>query len=310
MESKRYDTFEKYAPPSFRRKPESRRLRNNWIPSFDGMSICLVSGKIQRSQCTFERFFLIALTAALLFAAAVGVEAAIRPGVTYQGGNLTLEAKKATVGEILEAIARTAGVDVFIAKGFQPKADALTVKIEGEPLEDALKRILSGYSYAAIYEKEGDDFRIAALKIYPEGGVSGAVVPLFSGGRTPLYEEKTRRGETVTVLVDANGGYATHGSAANRRGVVGPSETVVTGSGSLNAPWLAMQLQHEQEESRSFADLLMLKRQAEIATEPNQKQALTMAYADGVAKFQAFKKANMNKVESLKRITMAREVQQ
>jgi hypothetical protein len=91
---------------------------------------------------------------------------------------------------------------------------------------------------------------------------------------------------------------------------VGPSETVVTGSGSLNAPWLAMQLQHEQEESRSFADLLMLKRQAEIATEPNQKQALTMAYADGVAKFQAFKKANMNKVESLKRITMAREVQQ
>jgi hypothetical protein len=33
-----------------------------------------------------------------------------------------------------------------------------------------------------------------------------------------------------------------------------------------------------------------------------------MAYADEVAKFQAFKKANMNKVESLKRINQMQEV--
>lgn len=254
---------------------------------------------------------MIALTAALLLAAAVGVEAAIRPGVTYQGGNLTLEAKKATVGEILEAIARTAGVDVFIAKGFQTKADRMTLQLKEEPLEDAIKRILSGYSYAAIYEKDGNDFRIAALKIYPEGGVSGAVVPLFSGGRTPIYEEKNRRGETMTVLVDARGGITTHGSALARRGAVGPSDTTIaTADAVSDAPWLAVQLQHEQEEVRSFADLLMLKKQAESATEPSLKKALSMAYADGVARFQTLKKANMNKVESLKRMGFAREVQQ
>jgi hypothetical protein len=203
-------------------------------------------------------------------------------------------------------------VDVFIAKGFQPKADALTVKIEGEPLEEVLKRILSGYSYAAIYEKEGNDFRIAALKIYPEGGVSGTVVPLFSGGRTPLYEEKTRRGETVTVLVDAGGGMMTHGSAALRRGAVGPSATEIAAESvsqaDLNAPWFALKLQQEQEETSRFADLLMLRRQADTATNLQRKQALAMLYADEVAKFQTFKKANLNKIESLKRITQFQEI--
>jgi hypothetical protein len=257
-------------------------------------------------------FFLIALTAALLLTAAVGVEAGILPGVKYERGNLTLEAKKATLGELLEAISRTAGVDVFVAKGFQPKADALTLTIEGEPLEDAIKRILAGYSYAAIYEKEGNDFRIAALKIYPEGGVSGAVVPLFTGGRTPLYEEKTRRGETVTVLVDAGSGMITHGSAAARQGAVGPSATEIDAESApqadLSAPWFALKLQQEQEEASRFADLLMLRRQAESAVDPTQKQTLAMVYADEVAKFQVFKKANMSKVESLKRTSFFQAV--
>ncbi|MHB8827997.1 MAG: hypothetical protein ACYC6Q_00440, partial [Syntrophales bacterium] len=96
---------------------------------------------------------LIALIAAAFLAAAGCADAAIRPGVKYEGGNLTLDARKATVGELLEAIARTAGVDVFIAKGFQTKAEALTLQFEGEPLEDVIKRILFRYSYAAIYEK-------------------------------------------------------------------------------------------------------------------------------------------------------------
>jgi hypothetical protein len=268
---------------------------------------------MESKKQTTRTLFSTALFVAALFTLGGAADAAVRPGVRYESGNLTLEARKATVGEVLETIARTAGVDVFIAKGFETRADRLTLQIEGEPLEDALKRILVGYSYAAIYEKEGDDFRIAALKIYPEGGVSGAVVPLFSGGRTPLYEEKNRRGETVTVLVDATGGIATRNSAAARHGVVGPSSTELPSGASpadLSSPWFVLQLQQEQEEARRFADLLMLKKQAEIAGEPAQKQALTMAYADGVAKFQAFRKSNMNKVESLKRIGLYQEVKQ
>ena len=255
-----------------------------------------------------------------LFIAAAGfclawpADAMVRPGATYAAGNLTLEAKNATVGELLETIARTAGVDIFVAPGFQTAGEKMTLQISGEPLEEAIRRILRGYNYAAIYEKEGNDFRIAALKIYSEGQVSGAVVPLFSGGRTPVYEEKNRRGETVTVLVNAGGNIITRGNMTARRGAIGPSQTEVAATAppgeGLQSPWFALQLQQEQAETERFADLLMLRRQAEIATDPQQRQALAMVYADEVAKFQTFKKANLNKVESLKRINQFQQVTQ
>jgi hypothetical protein len=252
-----------------------------------------------------------------LFIAAAGfclawpANAMVHPGAIYAGGNLTLEAKNATVWELLETIARTAGVDIFVAPGFQTAGQKMTLQISGEPLEEAIRRILRGYSYAAIYEKEGNDFRIAALKIYPEGQASGAVVPLFSGGRTPVYEEKNRRGETVTVLVNAGGDIVTRGNMTARRGAIGPSQTEVSPQvrpGDLQTPWFALQLQQEQAETERFADLLMLRRQVEIASDPKQREALAMVYADEVAKFQTFKKANLNKVESLKRINQFQEV--
>lgn len=249
-----------------------------------------------------------------LFFSAGAAQAAIKPGVKVADGNLTLAAKSATVGEILEQIARVAGVDIFIARGFQPTGQRITVEFNDEPLEEALRRILQGYNYAAIYEKEGNDFRVAALNIYPEGQASGEVLPLFSGGRTPLYEEKNRRGETVTVLVNAGGDIVTRGNLTTRRGVLGPSQTEVTGNGPLSAglqtPWFALQLQQEQEEVERFADLLMLRRQAELATDTAQKQTLALAYADAVAKFETFKRANTSKIESLKRLNQFQEVTQ
>jgi hypothetical protein len=237
--------------------------------------------------------------------------AAIQPGAKYAGGNLTLDAKNATVGELLETIARTAGVDVFVTRGFQTSGERMTLKIAGEPLEEVLKSILRGYSYAAIYVKEGDDFRIAAVKIYSEGQQGKEVVPLFSGGRTPVYEEKNRKGETVAVLVDARGDIVTRGNLTARRGALGPSQTEVSPqaqAGDLQAPWFAFQLQAEQDEVKRFSELLLLRKQAESTSDPKRKQALSMVYADEVAKFQAFKNANVNKVESLKRINQFQEV--
>ena len=253
------------------------------------------------------------LLLATAFCVAWPVVAMVRPGAAFTGGNLTLDAKNATIGELLETLARTAGIDIFVAKGFQTAGQTITLQISGEPLEEAIRRILRGHNYAAIYEKEGNDFRIAALKIYPEGQASGAVVPLFSGGRTPIYEEKNRRSETVTVLVNAGGDIVTRGSATARRGMVGPSQTEITGSlppsEGLQSPWFALQLQQEREEAERFSGLLLLRRQAEAATDdPKRQQALAMVYADEVAKFQAFKKANWNKVESLRRINQFQEV--
>jgi hypothetical protein len=237
--------------------------------------------------------------------------AAVRPGAKYAAGNLTLEAQNATVAELLETIARTAGVDVFVGRGFQPSGQRLSLAFKDEPLEEAVKRVLRGYNYAAIYEKDGNDFRIAALKIYPEGQAGGDVTPLFSGGRTALYEEKNRRGETVTVWVDTLGDIVTRGNLTDRRGALGPSQTEVSPQvqpGDLRAPWFAFQIQAEQDEAERFGKLLLLRKQLESTSDAQKKQALSMVYADEVAKFQSFKKANLSKVESLKRINQFQEI--
>jgi hypothetical protein len=237
--------------------------------------------------------------------------AVIRPGAKYAGGNLTLDAQNATVGELLETIARTAGVDVFVAQGFQTAGQQMTLEISGEPLDEALRRILRGYNYAAIYEKEGDDFRIAALKIYPEGQMSGAVVPLFSGGRTTVYEEKNKRGETVTIMVNAGGEMITHGGL-EKSGLLVPSQSVpnpaMDPAVTLQKPWVALQLQLERQEAARFRDLLLLQRRLEGAEDPDLKKSLTLIYADETAKFQTFKRANLSKIESLKRITQFKEM--
>ncbi len=245
-----------------------------------------------------------------LFCAPAG--AAIKPGTLYVEGNLTMEVQNAGLSEILEAIARTAGVDVFVARGFLPGGRKMSIKIADEPLDDVLRQILRGYNYAAIYVKEGDDFRVASIKIYPEGQQGRDMIPLFTGGRAPVYEEKNRRGETFTVLVNTGGDIITRGNMAARKGTLGPSNTEVAANASpaadMQSPWFTMQMQAEQDEAERFGELLLLRKQAESATDPERRQALTAVYADQMAKFEALKRANYSKIESLKRISQFQEV--
>jgi len=240
--------------------------------------------------------------------------AAVRPGAKYEGGNLSLDARNATVSELLETIARTAGVDVFVAKGFMPNQERMSFQAVAEPLEDAVKRILRGYNYVAVYAKEGEEFRIVALKVYPAGQAGGEIIPLFTGGRQPSYEEKDRQGRTVTVLVDASGDMVTRGTMLARRGVLAPSQTEIAPATSPNAgthtPWFALQMQQEQAEADRFADLLLLRQQVEKTDDPQRKKALALVYADEMTKYQALKRSNANKMESLKRMHSFQELQQ
>lgn len=240
-----------------------------------------------------------------------GIAGAAVKNAGYKDGALSLEAANASVSELLEAIARTAGIDVFIARGHQPAGDRKTMKIEGQSVEDVLRSILRGQNYAAVYVKEGDAFRMASLKIYPDGQQGGEFVPLFSGGRTPVYEEKGHRGETVTVMVSSTGDVVTQGQLG-RSGVLGPSQTSVAegaqGADAVRTPWFALQAQLESQETAKFQEIMLLQKRVEAATDPATKQSLSMIYADELAKFHAQKKANLNKVEALKRITQYRDI--
>jgi type II secretory pathway component GspD/PulD (secretin) len=254
-------------------------------------------------------------TAAIL--AAVGAfvalpsSAAVKPGSTFDGEKLTLEAENATLSEILETVARTAGVDVLVARGFKDGNDRLSFQFQGQPIEEVLRRLLRGLNYAAIYTKEEDGFRIAALKIFFDGQQGAEMVPLFSGGRTAIYEEKSRRGETVTVMVSSGGEVITQGGL-QKKGLLVPSQTVPNPANSseatLNKPWFSMQSRLESEEAAQYQDLMLLQKRLESATDPELKKSLAMIYADEVARFHTTKRANTSKIESLKRIDQLGEM--
>jgi hypothetical protein len=264
-----------------------------------------------RTRKTIRMIALTLLLAAAGMFSAWPAAAVVKPGAKISGGNLTLEAKNATVGELLETLARTAGLDVFVARGFQTADGRITMQIKDMPIEEAVRSMLRGYSYAAIYVKDGDDFRIAALKIYPEGQQGAEVVPLFSGGRSPVFEEKNRRGEMVTVMVSSGGEVITHGGL-ERKGLLVPSQSIpnpaADPAATLNQPWFLLQAQLESQEAAKYQELMMLQKRLESAEDPDLKKSLTMIYADEVAKFHTTKRANLSKIESLKRITQFREM--
>jgi hypothetical protein len=233
--------------------------------------------------------------------------AAIKDAV-FSGGNLKLEATNASVSEILEAIARKGGIDIFVARGCQFGGDRKSINITGEPVEDVLRSILRGYNYAVIYIKENDDFRISTLKIYPEGQQDKDVVPLFSSNRLPVSEEKGRRGETVTVTVSAAGEIISNGQLG-RKGLLVPSQLSVSESDmeqaeSIHTPWFSLQTQLESQEAAKYQEIMLLQKKLEAANDPALKQALAATYTDEMAKYHATKKANLNKIEALKRITL------
>jgi len=250
-------------------------------------------------------FAIIAVTL-LAFFSAGAADAGIKPGASYAEGNMTMEAKNVGLADLLQEISRTAGVDIFVTKGFQPDKERLTMKIYKEPLEDVFKSLLKGFNYAAIYAKEGNDFRISAIKIYGEGQQGGDFVPLFRGSRTAVAEEKNRSGKTVTVLVNTEGDIVRRGDMTSRKGVMGPAQTENPGfmipATGLQEPWFALQLQSDQDETERFADMLLLKKQVQATTDPQKKQALALVYADEASKFEQFKRANQTKIESLKRV--------
>lgn len=236
-------------------------------------------------------------------------KAGIKPGMTYKDGRLTLDADQTPLSQLLEIISKSAGVDIFVSKSFNP--GNVSIQVTNQPLEDALKSILRGYNYAAIYTKEGEEFRITALKIYNEGQQGGEVLPLFTGGRQTVFAEGTARGETRTVMVNSGGEVVTQGKL-DKKGILVPSQTEIDPNalqtGALQSPWFAMKVQLEQQEAEKFRELQMLQKRMDSTDDPQKKKALTMIYADEMSKFYAMKRANTNKVEALKRITQFKDM--
>jgi hypothetical protein len=242
--------------------------------------------------------------AAFPAAAAAGAAAG---GMDYRDGRLTLSVREMPLTRILENLYRTAGIDVFMAKGLTP--GPVSADVKNQPLDEALKTILRDYNYAAIYVKEGDGFRITALKLFKEGEQGGEVVPLFAGNPAAVYADSARNGEMRTVFVSSSRDVTIQGEF-KKRGLLVPSRMTVAQESAgpllegLHNPWMAMQADIQTQESEQFQQLLYLQKQLEGAKSAEEQRIASQLYTDQAAKFQLQKRANVNKVEALKRLNV------
>ena len=234
-------------------------------------------------------------------------KASSRPEVSYSDGLLSVKAVKAPFLPVLESIGKATGIEIFVSRELKP--GNISIQVTDEPLEDALKRMLRGFSYAAVYSKDEDTWRIASLKVFPEGRYSGKMVPILS--LTGNSEMPVKDADIKTVLFPSGDKFQTYGKLG-KGGRLIPARSVPNTSditaADLNVPWFQLQKQLERKETRKYEELMLFERKLEAAQDPDRKEALAMAYADEVEKFYSMKKANLNKIEALKRIYQAREM--
>jgi hypothetical protein len=103
---------------------------------------------------------------------------------------ISLEAKNASLKEILEEIGRKMNIEVL---ALLPEQEKLTTEFENVPLEEAIERLLRNYPHLAV-SQEGDRriTRIVALQ------KSGDLVP-----STPVMKETETKKQEIPVKLES-----------------------------------------------------------------------------------------------------------
>lgn len=227
---------------------------------------------------------------------------------SYANGRLTLNAVDVPILKLLKTVSKSASFDVFVSEHLKTDK-VINLQISDILLENALKRILRNFSYAAIYKKSGNSLKLTAVKIFPKGKYSDDVIPAFTQDKAVEVVENSE--ETKTVLVSSGEDVITYGGLKDG-GFLVPSLTLPSSADNefvaANSPWLGMQKQMEHEQLRKYEELMLMQRTLENADDPVRKEALALIYAEEANNFHAMKTAHLNKIEGLKRIHRSREI--
>ncbi len=89
--------------------------------------------------------------------------------ITYNEGLLSLSVESINLNRVLTAVAKKAGISVTSPKQLEK---AITAEFDGVPLEQGLRRILKGSSYALIYAPSGEENGaeiVSGVFVFPEG---------------------------------------------------------------------------------------------------------------------------------------------
>ncbi len=243
---------------------------------------------------------------ALLFFA-VEAMAGIGPDVAYTDGKLEVNAQDAPLIPLLESLARAAGIEIFVSDELEPVT--VSASFTNMKMEDGLRSVLKGLNYAFVYSKKGDSWPVSSIYIYPANKQSGKLVHV-KPAKGVSFQDAPSEGHRI-MMVDQYGERMFMGT--DEGGILAPSRSTSKLSdesipAEVEKPWFKMQYQLERGESAKYQDLLLMRKRLEAVSDPDKKEALSLAYADELADFHRMKVANLNKIESMKRIYQNREM--
>jgi len=213
--------------------------------------------------------------------------------IRYSNGLLSVKAINRPLLSVLESIGKTADVEIFVSMDL--KLGDISIQFADEPLEYALKRVLRGLSYAAVYSKDRDLWQITALKIYPKGKYEGELIPVFAGKGSSGNARKKDE-ETKTVIVSSGSG-----QFVGQSGLLMPKpyadeyKTVLMESFGKRL---------EIKEQKVFTEINSLKKRITLAENAEEREALNFVLMDKLAALEKMQRLNRNKLEAFHRIEL------
>ncbi len=251
-------------------------------------------------------YVVIRVIACVLLVLVIASSVRAKPAVTYLKGLLCVKAHNEPLSSLLYSMSQVTGIKFYVSKRLQP--ELINVDISNRPVEDVLKMILKNFSYATVYTRKGGSWKISAVTVYPRSGKKEDLVPAFAAtGKTVLSENRLKRYPIQIV---------TYGTIPKDGGILVPARMMIKRAGSpkqvlygkgVPASILNLQASFEEGEMEMYKDLIMLKCQMDPVKDPEQKEALSMAYAEKARHFYMLKKAHLNKIEALRRIYESRK---
>ncbi len=209
----------------------------------------------------------------------------------FHEAGLTMEARDVPLRTVLAGLASQAHMAIYLSEKIQDTP--VNIALQKVSVEKALATLLRNYNYVVSLKDENGRSRVTLLKIYPKGTYSGALRPL-----------------TAESPAEADGPPASPADVflpGGSRGTVAPVTSVdVTGESDNGGQPLpaqtALELAFRQEQQQLFAEQLRIQRQLAATTDPERRRSLTMAYAAQAEKIKQSQKAQINRIESLKRL--------
>ena len=223
------------------------------------------------------------LTAAgIILSGSFFCNAAGNVNVVFSNNRLSLSAENEPLVPLLEKIAKKTNVVIFISKGFDP--GKVSVHVDKLPLEKAFNRILKGFNVAMVYNRKQGVTSITAVKIYPEGRISGPMNVVI----------KSSVPEIIPPAVKSVSKYAGHNTD-----ILGPEEYV---NNVRYDSLVSTALKFEKEENKAWEKIQNLKKQINSEPDETKNNVLSIALLDKYGMFETMQENHVNILENMHRV--------